>query len=70
MQMDELIAKINELANKAKTTGLTEEEKAMQNDLRQQYLSIFRANFKNQLDHTKIKMPDGKVYPLKHVPKK
>lgn len=70
MQMDELIAKINELANKAKKEGLTDEEKVLQNNLRQEYLKIFRSNFRKQLDNTKIKTPDGKVYPLKHAPKK
>ncbi len=70
MQMDELIAKINELANKSKNVGLSEEEKVLQNQLRQEYLNIFRSNFKKQLDNTKIKTPDGKVYPLKHAPKK
>lgn len=70
MQMDELIAKINELANKAKKEGLTDEEKVLQNNLRQEYLNIFRSNFRKQLDNTKIKTPDGKVHSLKHAPKK
>lgn len=51
--MDEqtpLTKRINELARKAKTVGLTEEEKVEQNLLRQEFLIKFRANFKAQLD--------------------
>lgn len=68
MEMEQLIGRINALAHKKKTIGLTEEEQIEQNELRQQYLSIFRANFKNQLAHTKIKTPDGKLHPLKYAP--
>lgn len=45
-----LTKRINELARKAKTVGLTEEEKIEQNLLRQEFLIKFRANFKAQLD--------------------
>lgn len=45
-----LTKRINELARKAKTVGLTEEEKVEQNLLRQEFLIKFRANFKAQLD--------------------
>ena len=68
MEMDLLIKRINELANKKKTVGLTEEELVEQNELRQQYLQIFRSNFKNQLKNTKIQTPDGKLHPLKYMP--
>ncbi|WP_054738744.1 DUF896 domain-containing protein [Cellulosilyticum ruminicola] len=68
MEMDLLIKRINELAHKKKTLGLTEEETIEQNDLRQEYLKIFRSNFKNQLANTKIKTPDGKLHPLKYMP--
>ena len=34
---DEMINEINELAHKSKTVGLTEEEKARQHELRQEY---------------------------------
>ena len=70
MDMDKLIKRINELANKKKTVGLTVEEQLEQNLLRQEYLAIFRGNFKNQLAHTKIQTPDGKLHPLKYMPNK
>ncbi|WP_242875923.1 DUF896 domain-containing protein [Cellulosilyticum sp. I15G10I2] len=65
--MNELIKKINELAHKQKTIGLTGDEKKEQTALRQQYLKIFRSNFKNQLEHTKIQTPDGNLHPLKYM---
>lgn len=68
MEMEQLIARINELANKKKTQGLTEEETTEQLALRQEYLAIFRSNFQNQLKNTKIKTPDGKLHPLKYAP--
>ena len=68
MNMDELIKEINELAHKKKTKGLTPEEQVKQNTLRQKYLEIFRGNFKKQLEHTKIKTPDGQLHPLKYMP--
>ena len=46
-----LTNRINELARKAKTVGLTEEEKVEQNLLRQEFLIKFRANFKAQMDN-------------------
>lgn len=48
--MDELTARINELARKQKTVGLTPEETAERDRLRKQYLSRFRNNLKQQLD--------------------
>lgn len=68
MEMEKLIARINELANKKKTEGLTPTEIEEQAALRQQYLQIFRSNFKSQLQNTKIKTPDGKLHPLKYMP--
>ena len=70
MDMDALIKEINFLANKKKTEGLTPEEQVRQDHLRQEYLAIFRSNFKNQLNNTKIKTPDGKLHPLKYMPNK
>jgi uncharacterized protein YnzC (UPF0291/DUF896 family) len=48
--MDQLTARINELARKHKTVGLTPEEKAERDELRRQYLVRFRQNLKRQLD--------------------
>ena len=39
---DEKIQRINELAKKAKTEGLTDEEKAEQQALRQEYIEAYR----------------------------
>ena len=60
----EKIARINELAHKSKTTGLTDAEKAEQQALRQEYLADVRANFRAQLEHTSIKEPDGTIHKL------
>lgn len=51
---DEMIKEINELAHKSKTVGLTEEEKARQQELRQEYLRAFRSGFKQQLLNIKV----------------
>lgn len=53
MDMDKLIARINELARKNKTIGLTAEEQAERAELRGQYLAVFKSNFKQQLDTIK-----------------
>ena len=52
--MDQLIKEINYLANKKKTEGLTPEESARQQILRQEYLRIFREGFKQQLTSVKV----------------
>ncbi len=51
--------RINELARKQKTVGLTEAEKAEQARLREEFRAIFRANFALQLDNTIVERPDG-----------
>ena len=66
----EKIKRINELAKKQKTSGLTTEESAEQAELRKAYLQEFRASFRNQLDHTVIQRPDGSVTPLSEMRKK
>ena len=58
------IDRINELARKAKTEGLTpqeEEERAM---LRAEYIAAYRASLRGQLDSIVIQTPDGKKRPL------
>lgn len=57
--MKDLIKRINELANKSKTTGLTELEKEEQQQLRQEYLSVFRGNMKNTLLNVKVVDKEG-----------
>ena len=57
-QATPLTKRINELAKKAKTVGLTEKEE--QTLLRQEFLIKFRANFKTQLDNIEIVDEDEK----------
>ena len=64
---DKKIARINELYHKAKTNGLTEEEKVEQQILRQEYVDSIKQNIRSQLDNTSIKNPDGTITPLKIV---
>lgn len=59
MNMDEKVARINELYHKSKAEGLTEEEKEEQARLRKEYVASFRANLKGQLDSITIVNPDG-----------
>lgn len=53
------IERINALARKQKAEGLTEEEKAEQAALRQEYIAEIRASFGATLDNTVIVRPDG-----------
>ncbi len=62
--MDNLIKRINELAKKSREEGLTDAEKAEQQQLRQQYLENFRKSFRSQLENTDIKYDDGETVPL------
>ena len=56
----EKIDRINELAKKSKTSeGLTEEEKAEQKALREEYILEFRASFTGIMENTYIQRPDG-----------
>ena len=59
MDINEVIARINELAKKAKTEGLTEEEVAERDKLRRIYIDNVKANLVGQLDNTYIVEPDG-----------
>ncbi len=52
----EKLDRINYLAKKSKTAeGLTEEEKAEQQKLRQEYIEGFRRSLKSQLDNIEFK---------------
>lgn len=53
--------RINFLYRKSKAEGLTEEEKAEQAALRQEYIMEFRAQFTGIMDNTVIKRPDGTI---------
>lgn len=63
--MSERTDRINELARKQKTVGLTPEEEAEQKKLREEFRAAFRANFQKQLDNTYIETPDGEKRKLK-----
>ena len=61
---NEKIARINELAKKSKTTGLTDAEKAGQQALRQEYVADVKASLRAQLNNTSIQEPDGTIHKL------
>lgn len=54
MTHEERIQRINELSRKSRAGGLTPEECEEQKILRQEYLAVFRQNFKQQLDAIKF----------------
>lgn len=63
--MDEkLIARINELAHKAKAEGLTEDEKEERTKLRSEYIAAIRMNLRCQLDNIDIQQEDGTIVNL------
>lgn len=66
----EKIERINELAKKKKTVGLTEEETAEQLALREEYIRDFRAQFGKVLENTVIQYPDGSRTALPDLKKK
>ncbi len=55
----EKIERINELARKKKTVGLTQEELREQEILRREYIDGFKASLISQLENTYIVEPDG-----------
>ena len=59
------IDRINELARKSKVEPLTDEEKAEQMALREEYIIEFRRSFGGILDNTVIQYPDGSRKSLK-----
>lgn len=59
-EMKKLIARINELAKKAKKEGLSDLEIIERKDLRQKYLKKFRESFRSQVEMMQIFDKDGK----------
>ncbi|MFJ7729264.1 DUF896 domain-containing protein [Neobacillus sp. NPDC097160] len=59
MLTKEKMDRINELARKAKSSGLTELEAKEQSKLRSEYLAVFRSNMLDTLTNTKFIDPDG-----------
>ncbi|MCI6302129.1 MAG: DUF896 domain-containing protein [Blautia sp.] len=60
----EKIDRINALAHKAKSVGLTEEEKKERELLRKEYLVSVRMNLRSQLDNIDVKQDDGTIVNL------
>lgn len=60
----EQIERINELARKKKTVGLTTAEAEEQAQLRAQYLKEFRANMEATLQAVRVEQADGSYKPL------
>ncbi len=59
MNMDEVIARINVLAKKAKTEQLTPEEIQERDKLRRIYIDSVKASLVGHLENTYIVEPDG-----------
>ncbi len=54
MLSKEKMERINALAKKAKSEGLTEAEKKEQKVLREEYLSVFRKGFRQRLENLEV----------------
>lgn len=65
MSLNDTIARINALAKKAKTEGLTSEEIAERDKLRRIYIDSVKQNLIGQLDNTYIVDSKGNKTPLK-----
>ncbi len=65
MNPEELIKRINELAHKSKSEGLNDEEKAEQQALRQEYISMIRRGIAADLENTVVINPDGTSYRIR-----
>ena len=59
MDMNAVIARINELAAKNKAEGLTPEELTERDKLRRIYIDSVKASLTGHLDNTYIVRPDG-----------
>ena len=57
--------RINELARKSKSVGLTDEEKEEQAILRKEYVQLVHNNLRGQLQNISILNEDGTVTHLK-----
>lgn len=58
------IDRINALAHKSKSVGLTEEEKAEQKQLRQEYIAAIRNSLRGQLNNIDMQEADGTIVNL------
>ncbi|MDO5400862.1 MAG: DUF896 domain-containing protein [Eubacteriales bacterium] len=64
--MNEVIARINVLARKAKQGPLTPEELRERDALRRRYIDSVKQSLVGQLDNTYILEPDGTKHKLPH----
>ena len=64
MNMNEVIARINELAKKNKTEGLTPEELTERDKLRRIYIDSVKSNLVGHLENPYIVDPDGTKHKL------
>ncbi len=64
---EEKIQRINELARKSRSEGLTEDEKKEQQKLRDEYRAAVRRSLIGNLENTYIETPDGKKTKVKRV---
>ena len=62
---NKLLQRINELAKKKKTVGLTADEKKEKKKLYKIYLDEIRTQFDKTLDNVSVKNKDGSVVPFK-----
>lgn len=58
------INRINELARKQKTVGLTTAEKEEQQKLRREFIATIRMNLRTQLDNIDLQQEDGSIVNL------
>lgn len=65
MDAAERMQRINELARKKRTEGLTDEELAEQQQLRAEYLKDFRNGMEQMLEKIVVEDPDGNRQPLR-----
>ena len=65
----EKIERINELARKKKTVGLTPSEVEEQAALRAQYIREFRENMEDTLRRVRMEQADGTYKPLVKKPR-
>ncbi len=70
MITQEKIDRINALAKKSKTTGLTPAEAEEQQILRKEYIEAYRASLRSALEHTTVVRPDGTKEKLSDMKKK
>ncbi len=59
MEMNEVIARINALAAKAREEGLTPEDLEERDQLRRIYIDSMKASLTGHLENTYIVYPDG-----------